>query len=347
MSHETDRVRRVFGRIRGYNSWMKKVISVNAFSDSETAKYRLKVVSYYQQFGMKAALAAFPAKRSTILLWQQTLKGSMGKLQSLIPKSSRPKKCRGMETNPLVLAEICRLRQKHYRLGKEKIRPILRKYCERLELDLPAESTIGKIITRNHLFFSRASYGFHDPARKRPDKIRRARVLHAPKPSEGGYIELDTVETRIAGVKRYTVTAIDVKLKVAYAETFKGKHSRNALTVLRVLQSILPIRLHTVQTDNGSEFSAEFDNYCQAQGLIHLFTYPHSPKINGVVERFNRTIQEDCLEVYYDELDDPARINLRISEYLTFYHNERVHKSLGNRTPSEVIGNYIPSPKGV
>jgi transposase InsO family protein len=326
---------------------MKKVISVNAFSDSETAQYRLKVINYYQQFGMKAALAAFPAKRSTILLWQQTLKESGGKLKSLIPQSSRPHKCRGMKTNPLVLAELCRLRKKHYRLGKEKIYPLLKRYCESIGLDVPAESTIGKIITRNHLFFSRTSYGYHDPKRKRPDNVRRMRVIHAPKPSEGGYVELDTVETRIAGVKRYTVTAIDVKLKVAYAQTFKGKHSRNALTALKTFQSMLSIPIHTVQTDNGSEFLAEFDSYCQREKLTHLFTYPHSPKINGVVERFNRTIQEDCLEVYYDELDDPKKINLRLSEYLTFYHNERVHKALGNRTPADVIGNYIQSPKGV
>lgn len=347
MSHETDRLRRVFGRIRGYNSWMKKVISVNAFSDSETAKYRLKVILYYQKHGMPATLDAYPVKRSTVLLWQQTLKENKGKLESLVPRSSRPHKCRGMETHPLVLAEICRLRKIHYRLGKEKISPLLKKYCERLGLAMPAESTIGKIIGRNHLFFSRSSYGLHDPGRKKPEKTRRSRVLKAPKPEKGGYVELDTVETRIAGVKRYTITAIDVKLKIAYAETFKGKSSRNAKHVLQVLQSMLPVPIHTVQTDNGSEFLDEFEEYCQSQNLIHLFTYPHSPKINGVIERFNRTIQEDCLEVYYDELDDPARINLRISQYLDFYHNERVHKTLGNRTPAEVIGNYITSPKGV
>lgn len=237
--------------------------------------------------------------------------------------------------------------KKHYRLGKEKVYPILKKYCEKLGLALPAESTIGKIITRNYLFFSRSSYGLHDPARKTPEKTKRSRVLKAPKPEKGGYVELDTVETRIAGVKRYTITAIDVKLKIAYAETFKGKSSRNARHVLEVLQSMLPVSIHTVQTDNGSEFLDEFEAYCQAENIKHLFTYPHSPKINGVIERFNRTIQEDCLEVYYDELDDPQKINLRICDYLLFYHNERVHKALGNRTPSEVIGKYIPSPKGV
>lgn len=347
MSHETDRVRRVFGRVRGYTSWMKKVISVNAFSDSETAKYRLKVILYYQRFGMLATLAAFPAKRSTILLWQQTLKENKGKLQSLIPHSSRPHECRWMETHPLVLAEICRLRKLHYRLGKEKLYPILKKYCAEVRVSCPAESTIGKIVTRNHLFFSKVSYGLHDPGRKRPEGIKHTRVLHAPHPSEGGYVEVDTVETRVAGVRRYTVTAIDVKLKIAYAQTFKGKHSRNAQHVLEVFASMLPVPIHTVQTDNGSEFLDEFERYCHIHRIKHLFTYPHSPKINGVIERFNRTIQEDCLAVYYDELDDPSRINLRLSAYLTFYHNERVHKALGNRTPAEVIGSYIPSPKGV
>lgn len=347
MSYETGKAKQIFSHIQGYNSWMKKVISVNAFSDSETAKYRLKVVNYYQQFGMKATLAAFPAKRSTVLLWQQVLKNHGGKLSSLIPISSRPHKCRNMETNPLVLSEICRLRKLHYRLGKEKIHPILKKYCEKLKLILPATSTIGKIITRNHLSFSKASYGYHDPDRKRPELIKRSRVKYAPKPEIGGYVELDTIETRITNVKRYTVTVIDVRLKIAYAQTFKSKHSRNSKAVLEIFRTILPVPIHTIQTDNGSEFLDEFDRYCQANNFKHLFTYPHSPKINGVVERFNRTIKEDCLEVYYDELDNLSLINSRISDYLLFYHNERVHKTLGNRTPSEIIGKYIPSPKGV
>jgi hypothetical protein len=218
---------------------MKKVISVNAFSDSETAKYRLKVILYYQKFGVEATLAAFPVKRSTLFLWQKTLKESRGKLLSLIPTSSRPHKCRGMETSPLVLAEICRLRKLHYQLGKEKIYPILKKYCDEVGVVCPAESTIGKIVTRNHLFFSRANYGYHDPGRKRPDSIKRSGVRYAPKPNEGGYVELDTIETRMAGVKRYTVTAIDVKLKIAYAQTFKGKLSKNTRSALETFITML------------------------------------------------------------------------------------------------------------
>lgn len=143
------------------------------------------------------------------------------------------------------------------------------------------------------------------------------------------------------------MTVIDVKLKIACAQTFKSKHSKNTKSVLETFVTILPVPIHTIQTDNGSEFLDEFDHCCQTNNFKHLFTYPHSPRINGVVERFNRTIKEDCLEVYYDELDDLSLINSRISDYLLFYHNERVHKTLGNKTPSEIIGKYIPSPKGV
>lgn len=51
-----------------------------------------------------------------------------------------------------------------------------------------------------------------------------------------------------------------------------------------------------VQTDNGSEFLGVFDQYCQTHDIPHFFTYPRSPRINGGIERFNRTIQEEFID---------------------------------------------------
>src|SRR3989338_10218697 len=141
MSHDTDRIRSTLPRIPGYNSWMKKVVSLTAFADSDTAQYRLRVIAYSQQFGMEATLAAFPVKRSTVFLWQKTLKDTGGRLSSLIPKSSRPKTVRRMTTHPLVLAEICRLRKKHYRLGKKKLHYLIRRYCQGVGIEYPATAT--------------------------------------------------------------------------------------------------------------------------------------------------------------------------------------------------------------
>ncbi|MBU1256069.1 integrase core domain-containing protein, partial [Patescibacteria group bacterium] len=47
-----------------------------------------------------------------------------------------------------------------------------------------------------------------------------------------------------------------------------------------------------------------FDKYCKENSLTHKWTYPHSPKINGVIERFNRSIQEEWLDMYQDEMLD-------------------------------------------
>ena len=270
MSHETDRTRYVLPPIRGYNSWMKKVVSQNAFADSDTAQYRLRVILYYQQFGLKATLSAFPVKRSTVFLWQKTLKDNQGRLSSLIPISSRPKTVRQMHTHPVVLAEICRLRKKHYRLGKKKLYPLVKRHCSQVRIDYPAISTIGKIIKRNHLFFDKPTYGYHDPNRKKPEKKQKIRVIYAPKPAAGGYVELDTIETIVGTLRRYTITAIDVKLKVAYAQTFKSKTAANALLVLKTIASMLPVAIHTVQTDNGSEFMNVFDAYCTTNHVKHV-----------------------------------------------------------------------------
>jgi transposase InsO family protein len=316
---------------------MKKVISLSAFADSETAQYRLRVIKYYQQFGLEATLSAFPVKRSTVFLWQKTLKDNRGRLSSLIPKSSRPHRVRRMQTHPLVLAEICRLRKKHYCLGKKKLYSLIQRYGERIGIDYPAISTIGKIITRNHLFFDKPSCGYHDPSRKKPRRKKKQRIRYAPKPKNGGHVELDTIETIIGTVRRYTITAIDIKLKVAYAQTFKSATASNALTVLKTLQTMLPVPVHTVQTDNGSEFMAIFDDYCLAHRIKHLWTYPKHPKVNGVVERFNRSLQEEWLDMYQDELIEPSQANQRIAEYLYFYHNDRIHEGLGDQTPAAIL----------
>ena len=326
---------------------MKKVVSCDAFVDSDTAQYRLKVVKYYQQFGIKATLSAFPVGRSTVFLWQKILRENKGRLFCLIPKSSRPNTVRVMQTHPLVLAEICRLRKKHYRLGKKKLYPLVKRYCNKVDIPYPAVSTIGKIIGRNNIFFDKPTYGYHNPGRKRHKRRKKLRIKYAPRPESGGYIQLDTIETIVGSVRRYTITAIDVKLKVAFAQTFKSKSSANALVVFKTLQIMLPIPIHTVQTDNGSEFEGVFDSYCKKTGIIHKWTYPSSPKVNGVIERFNRSIQEEWLDMYQDELINPNIANKRIKEYLYFYHNDRIHEGLGDKTPSEVLEREIKSPKGV
>ena len=320
---------------------MKTVISINQHDKSDIAKYRLKVIKHYYQFGLKSTLSAFPVKRSTLFLWQKKLKVGQGKLVSLIPQSTRPHLVRQMMVNYRIIDETARLRRKHYRLGKQKLKPLIDKFCKQENMQAPSVSLIGKIIKRNNLFYQRPSTGLHDPSHKPYTKRKKQRVNKPPKPAQGGYLQADTVETIVLGVRRYTISFIDVKLKIAHSKTFTGKLSKYALECLKEFERLLPIPIHTIQTDNGSEFEGVFDAYLRLKGIRHVWTYPNCPMINGCIERYNRSVQEEWMESYLDEIDDTIQFNKRLKEYLYFYNNLRVHESLQLQTPSQVVGKEL------
>ena len=318
MSHELgSKPKLILSRIKGYNHWMKTVISINQFDRHEVAKYRLRVIGHYQQFGIESTLNAFPVKRSTVFLWLGKLKAGQGSLVALIPQSTRPVGVRQMNVDSRIITEITRLRQEHYRLGKLKIKPLIDGYCRKENIKSPSVSHIGKIIKRNNLFFQRPM-SCHDPARKKHSGMKKQRVKNAPKPDVGGYIQADTVETITSGTRRYTISFIDVKLKVAYSKTFKGKLSKYALETFMEFKKLLPATIHTVQTDNGSEFEGLFDQHLAREHIKHLWTYPNCPRINAVVERYNRSVQEEWMESYLNEIDDTIQLTKDLGNICIF-----------------------------
>jgi len=250
---------------------------------------------------------------------------------------------RVMQTNPKILLEIQRLRKRHYRLGKNKLKPLIDDFCQKEGTSKISASLIGKIIKRNNLYYQR-SLSCHDPDRKKPERKAKLRVKRAPKPESGGYIQADTVEKRVGDLKRYTISFIDVKLKIAYSKTFSGKLSKYTLETFHEFVSLLPIEVKTVQTDNGSEFAGEFQRYLKRSKIKQVFIYPNCPKINGVIERYNRSVQEEWIDTYLDEMIDPKRFNQILNEYLYFYNNKRVHESLNLKTPASTVGIELISP---
>src|ERR1700741_4796722 len=73
--------------------------------------------------------------------------------------------------------------------------------------------------------------------------------------------------------------------------------AQSATQFLDTLQHRMPFPIRAVQVDGGSEFAAEFELACQQRGL-HLFVLPpRSPKLNGAVERANRTHSEEFYQV--------------------------------------------------
>lgn len=52
----------------------------------------------------------------------------------------------------------------------------------------------------------------------------------------------------------------------------------------------------SIRTDNGGEYtSKDWSTYCKALGIRHVMGPPHSPQLNGVAERYNRTLLNQIL----------------------------------------------------
>ncbi len=87
-----------------------------------------------------------------------------------------------------------------------------------------------------------------------------------------------------------------------------------------------------LQSYNGPEFSKWFTERAEEHGFAHRHSRVRTPTDNGHLERFNRTIQEECL----DRL--PKRLSVykkEIPDYLQFYNSERPHLALNLKTPLE------------
>ena len=88
-----------------------------------------------------------------------------------MPESTRPKRVRTSTIAPEIVQFIRQLRQEYPRLGKEKIKPLLDEFCTDKGLKDIAESTIGKVIKRNKLFYQKPAGSIMTPASSgRPDR---------------------------------------------------------------------------------------------------------------------------------------------------------------------------------
>lgn len=107
------------------------------------------------------------------------------------------------------------------------------------------------------------------------------------------------------------------------------------VTVQRALEKY-PNEKPRLITDNGSQFlSKDFADYLKQTGLKHIRTSVNYPQSNGNIERFHRTISEECLR--RQSMIDLEDARSQISKYIGFYNTRRLHSSLFYLTPEDFL----------
>lgn len=210
-----------------------------------------------------------------------------------------------------------------------------------------APSTVHRILRRHraqrlaHLFpkppRSFGHFDVHEPGElvamdtKSLGRLDRGGGRHPGVPKQG---------RRAVGWRDLHV-AIDLASRVVVAQLRPSRGNADTLAFLEHALAAFDargIRVQRVLTDNGSGYKRTFHERAAALGLRHTRTKPYHPWTNGRVERFNGTIQRECL--YAVELHSEEERDLAIALYLSYYNAERPHIGLGGLPPLEWLRRY-------
>lgn len=311
--------------------------SLRRFDANEVAKKRMEMMSFYDTYGETATKQAFGADRKVISRWRQRLSSSDGKLASLVPISTKPINIRVPTTRFEIIEFIKSQREAHFRIGKEKLKVFLDRYCEEKGIKSVSISTIGNIIKRNNFFYQDLRKVYHDPAsswaQRSRKKTKRLRIKHSFHPNYFGYILSDSVERITDGIKDYFTSAIDAKMKFSLTLNYKRLTSRNMRDFYLRFKEVYPGKIKIWQSDNGSENLGVFDAGLKKDGIPHYFIYPRCPRIDTFIERYNRTLQDEFIDPNLYAIHDKGVFGQKLSDYIVYYNSQRPHYSLNLKSP--------------
>jgi putative transposase len=302
---------------------------------SREARVRLHWMDFYHRcHNVARTCRHFGISRQTFYRWLRRYDAF--DLTTLEGRSHRPRRRRQPTWSSILEGKVLLLRLQFPRWGKDKLAVLLRQ--EKLPVSI---SMVGRILThlkrQGRLVEPPRSGvpGSRRALRPRPYAVRKPKQYAVSQP--GDLVQVDTLDVRpIPGVVFKQFTARDVVSRWDVIQAHTRATAQSATQFLDTLQHRMPFPIRALQVDGGSEFAAEFEQACQQRGL-HLFVLPpRSPKLNGAVERANRTHTEEFYQVTPCSLE-MTKLNRELRQWEKIYNTVRPHQSLGYLTPQQFL----------
>lgn len=295
----------------------------------EREKARFNAVQEVLQEHRKPAEVArrFGVARSTIKRWIERFL-SLREAQEInartryIPtKSSRPK------SSPQRISEDLAFTIIETRLAINRCAEVV--HQELLNQGIQTSlSTVRRIIKQSGLVKEKSKWARHRQFSKRPE-------VKAP----GDLVEVDTVHFYHPILKKrfYATTLIDVYTRMAYVLVHEKMSQTESLRAVLEAQKKFGFRFKVVQTDNGSEFGKWFRDQIIAHSITYRHTRVRKPNDNAHIERFNRTMREECLGNYLPAKESLCSSQARVDAWLDYYNYDRLHLGLQLMTPIQML----------
>lgn len=288
----------------------------------ELPKVRRDAVYMVKQKGWSVRKAArhFGYTHSAVVKW--CAKDMTGGWRRIETRSSRPKSSPLALTEEVVSAIIVK------RMGRRRCGQIIHQELLRdgVRVSLPS---VQRTLSRLGLLEKRSPW-------KRPhDYTERPEAIHP-----GALLEADTVHITLPyGSRLYVYTLIDLYSRWAYAEVVRKITAEASGEFIARAQAMAIFPFSMVQTDNGGEFQKMFRFRVYKLGLKHRYTRVRQSNDQAHIERFNRTIQEECLDRTGQSV---WHFRKALKAWLPYYNGERIHMGLNYKTPVEIL-KAVPS----
>ena len=151
----------------------------------------------------------------------------------------------------------------------------------------------------------------------------------------GVLVQVDTIHFINPDKSRFYIYAvIDTYSRLAYAEYHPRLSQATSHSVIMQAQKRFGFPIMMIQTDNGPEFKDGLQASLGRQRIHLRHSRIRTPNDNAHVERFIRTIQEECFGGFLPNENTVAK---KLKAYIVFYNTHRLHLSLNCLTPTEFM----------
>jgi transposase InsO family protein len=298
---------------------------------SRAALGRLRVLRWSEAHGgaVRATCQRFGLSTSTFLLWRGRYR--TGGPTALEEWTRRPRRVRRPTWDRDLEEAVRVLRVAFPRWGKDKLVPLLAHEGRHV-----SASMVGRILRQLKEQGRLREASLRDPCivrqrRPRPHAVRKPKSYLPCAP--GDLVQVDSSDVRPTnGVHYKHFSARDVVCKWDVLDVFDRATASAAARFLEALIRRSPYQVRAIQVDGGSEFKADFERLCQERSIQLFVLPPRSPKLNGGVERAQRTHKEE----FYELVDLPPTIGelrRKLLRHEEIYNTVRPHQTLGQRTP--------------
>lgn len=266
----------------------------------------------YRGWSTRKVARHFGFNQSTIVRWFK--KSKMYGYHPIPTQSSRP------HHHPKQLSDSLVWKIFHQRIKSKRCAEVI--HQELLNQGIVVSlSSVKRTLDRTGLLKKRSPWKRFHPHQDRPLALQ-----------PGDLVEIDTIHLTVDKKKRiYIYTLIDVYSRWVYAKAYKKINGRISLQFVKEAERYAKFKFKMLQSDHGPEFG---DWFVEQVKKNHRYTRIGKPNDNSHIERFNRTLQEECLDRIETNV---TALNKALKIYLQHYNYIRLHLGINLKTPMQLL----------